>query len=246
MNKQAGSAHLVIIIMLATVLIGSLGFLFWRNFIQAEPSTDKAEIVLGDNKTDTQPKLFVGRIGETFGLNMEYQYPETWKLEKTINGPNPASDDISTSEKITLSSVGTYSVNLNLASGGLGGTCSESDTGVIKSFEYQSLDGLKDAVFVKSVATNGDGKFLASARLYKITDYFRPAEIKAGDSACKLYLGFLNFETAQVSTISFVETDIVNSEQSEGGYSTLEDAKQALSGKLFEEAQATLMSLSSK
>jgi len=40
-NNQTGSAHLIIIITLVIALLGSLGFVFWQNFVQDKTDTKK-------------------------------------------------------------------------------------------------------------------------------------------------------------------------------------------------------------
>lgn len=45
MNTQKGSAHVVIVVSLVVLLIGSLGFVFWQNFIQTDDNKEKTEKV---------------------------------------------------------------------------------------------------------------------------------------------------------------------------------------------------------
>lgn len=40
-QKQSGFAHLVIIVAVAVLVIGALGFVFWNNFMQPNSSNDK-------------------------------------------------------------------------------------------------------------------------------------------------------------------------------------------------------------
>lgn len=56
MNKtksQSGSVHLIIIAILSIALIGTLGFVFYQNFIQNKDSTTKTNEVKTTTKTET-------------------------------------------------------------------------------------------------------------------------------------------------------------------------------------------------
>lgn len=247
MKKQLGSAHVIIAIAVILVLIGVLGLIFWQNLKDKNRVGVKTETTKTEETKAKEPKMLTANIGEPFELNMSFQYPDTWKLKQTVEGPNPATDESSTSQKITLTPpTGPYSVNLSLVSGGLGGTCGDSETGKIQSFSYENLEQFKNATLIEDVYTNLDGKFFADARLYERSDYFQPTEIKAGDTSCKLYLGFLNFKTNKVTAINFVETNIIDSDSPKVGYSTFKEAKEAFSGKYYDEAKSILLSLSLK
>lgn len=41
MNRQKGSAHVIIVSILVIALIGALGFIFWQNFIYNKPAQEK-------------------------------------------------------------------------------------------------------------------------------------------------------------------------------------------------------------
>lgn len=56
MKKYSGSAHVIIIIVLVVALVGTLGFVFWQNFMKESPntsSTTKTETNTTLQKTDT-------------------------------------------------------------------------------------------------------------------------------------------------------------------------------------------------
>lgn len=61
-SKQTGSTHVVIIIILVLVLIGALGFVFWRNFMQT-PKNDKAVQVHQNNSSEKPPVACSGYDG---------------------------------------------------------------------------------------------------------------------------------------------------------------------------------------
>jgi len=52
-KTQVGSAHLIVVLVLVLALIGSLGFIFWQNFMQQKTNDDKAVVVTPEvSKTD--------------------------------------------------------------------------------------------------------------------------------------------------------------------------------------------------
>ena len=52
-KSQSGSAHLIIIIVLATALIGSLSFVFYQNFIQNKEDSIKVDVEKTDDESKT-------------------------------------------------------------------------------------------------------------------------------------------------------------------------------------------------
>lgn len=57
LQRQSGFAHAILIIGLVIALIGALGFIFWQNFINKEP-TVKDEPVVVTKKEEPQAKIF--------------------------------------------------------------------------------------------------------------------------------------------------------------------------------------------
>ncbi len=53
MNKQQGSAHVILVVLLVVSLLGALGFIFWQNFIRKDELVKQAETV----KATEQPKV---------------------------------------------------------------------------------------------------------------------------------------------------------------------------------------------
>ena len=57
MQKQTGSVHAVIIILLTLGLIGSVGFIFWQNFIVNGPTRGAVQ----SNKSTKRVRVSLGR-----------------------------------------------------------------------------------------------------------------------------------------------------------------------------------------
>lgn len=52
-SKQTGSAHIVVIVALVLALIGTLGFVFWQNFMQS--AKDSKTVQTHQNKSSEKP-----------------------------------------------------------------------------------------------------------------------------------------------------------------------------------------------
>lgn len=74
--KQSGSSHLIIIILLALALLGSLGYIFWQNFYTNKNNTglpvDASEQV-AEEKTVT--------VGKNLSKRFTLSYPDDWTVE---------------------------------------------------------------------------------------------------------------------------------------------------------------------
>lgn len=54
-QKQSGSVHLIITIILVLALLGALGFIFWQNFINKKDSTSTTATASSQAATNTAP-----------------------------------------------------------------------------------------------------------------------------------------------------------------------------------------------
>lgn len=88
--SQKGSAHAIIIIVLVLALLGTLGFVFWQNFIYKEPVTKKP---VNSSNTKEQPQVKDKYAGwKTYTSTRDgysIKYPSEWILisEKDNDGP---------------------------------------------------------------------------------------------------------------------------------------------------------------
>jgi hypothetical protein len=149
MNKhQSGSTHVVIIVALAVVLVGALGFLFWQNFINKPPVTENistyAECAKAEGSViqESYPETCVTKGGQRFTNTTQaasiaplknycspveklcFDYPNDWTVKsEVVDG-----DTDGVAERIVVSDqTGKSWLRLQTGMGGLGGMCSNED-----------------------------------------------------------------------------------------------------------------------
>lgn len=85
-QKQNGSAHVVIIVILVIALVGTLGFVFWQNSVNKKDSVDNAAQT--DNSTEkSTPEI----ITKTFTIDsVTFDTPKSWSKEG--ESPIPSND----------------------------------------------------------------------------------------------------------------------------------------------------------
>ena len=85
-HSQKGSARIVIIV-LAVILLGALGFVFWQNFMNKKPAAREPEVT----KTENQPKDEYANWKTYTNTRDSYsiKYPSDWFIvaETTNDGP---------------------------------------------------------------------------------------------------------------------------------------------------------------
>ncbi|MDB5176854.1 MAG: hypothetical protein JWN75_522 [Candidatus Saccharibacteria bacterium] len=157
MNKQSGSAHVIVIIVLAAALIGAIGFLFWQNIINKSPVaatvSQYADCVKSEGSVlqETYPETCVTKAGQRF-VNPDqkanavtpkkyctpieklcFDYPNDWSVaSEKVNA-----DTDGVAERFVISDqTGKSWLRLETGMGGLGGTCSNEDksyTNILKT-----------------------------------------------------------------------------------------------------------------
>jgi len=83
-QKQKGFAHAVLIIGLIIALIGTLGFIFWQNFIHEDPVVTKTETVKVDEVAadEEQNKIPDGWTEyKNAKTGVSFLHPLTWSVE---------------------------------------------------------------------------------------------------------------------------------------------------------------------
>ncbi|USN97020.1 MAG: hypothetical protein H6797_02400 [Candidatus Nomurabacteria bacterium] len=84
MQKQTGSVHAVIIILLTLGLIGSVGFIFWQNFIVNGPTRGAVQSNKS-TKSDVVKAEIVEVKKKTYCATFEkvcFEYPEKWTIKQ--------------------------------------------------------------------------------------------------------------------------------------------------------------------
>lgn len=82
MNTQKGSAHVIIIVGLIMLLVGSLGFIFWQNFIKGSDKTEEKTQSITTKKAEPKEtqaeEIYAGTY--TTGGNFQVKIPNGWTV----------------------------------------------------------------------------------------------------------------------------------------------------------------------
>lgn len=128
-KSESGSAHVIIIAILAIALVSALGMLFWQNII-SKPKADDSKTVASVSPTP-QPTPST----KTYCAPLEklcFDYLSTWTVKS--EAVNSASDGIA--ERVVVSDdTGTPWLSLQTGMGGIGGTCGADDGSYSKILE---------------------------------------------------------------------------------------------------------------
>jgi len=142
--KQTGSAHVVIIVILAVAVLGLLGFVFWQNFIVKDDQSDtvKTQDSL-QQEVEPSTKEFQSR-----DHNITFKYPADWSVVEDVSADN-TSEWYATRVDI-LNSEGKIVATLSTG-GQIGGACSD-DAPLIPTFTT-----IKDSLEVQGIGATGFG-----------------------------------------------------------------------------------------
>lgn len=156
-NKQKGSAHIVVITALVLVVLAVLGFVFWQSFLKQDDSEKNNQST--ETTSEQAGDLLTATFNPAFGSSTSFEYPSTWKLERTLTGPTPIDETGKqpTDELIKVTSPsGNNSVEYRIYStGGVGGTCDLDSTPYeVAQMEYDSLDTFKGVIFSQLTIKN--------------------------------------------------------------------------------------------
>jgi cytoskeletal protein RodZ len=86
-QNQNGSALVVIVIILAVAIIGTLGFVLWQNFLKPKPATETSQT--NKTTTSTVDPYKDWKTYTSTASNYQIKYPSTWLLvpETSTDGP---------------------------------------------------------------------------------------------------------------------------------------------------------------
>lgn len=190
-HSQAGSAHLIIIIILAIALIGALGFVFWQNVIQKK--TDVQDRVVTTKTEPTAPatiakqEIALSEIAadNTLGTNLALKYPNTWTMAHETTG-KIAGDNLASEIYNITSPDSKVIVNFIVSNGGFGGMCEKTAGDEIIEINAEEIPNYNAARFVSYY---GSTYFFAGTQTN--SELIRAA--KVGDSICNLGIpGFIS------------------------------------------------------
>ncbi len=118
-RSESGSAHVVIITILAVALVGALGTLFWQNVIN-KPKDNEAKVVVSTSPTPSQApstKTYCAPIEK-----LCFDYPSTWKVSS--EAVDAETDGIVESIRVS-DDKGQPWLHLETGLTGVGGTCGD-------------------------------------------------------------------------------------------------------------------------
>jgi hypothetical protein len=185
-QKQSGFAHLAVVIILSVALVGTLGFVFWQNFMQPkasivrQPDTEKGKTVTKPNVTQLTQSETVS-FDATKTIAATFSYPADWTIEKSSSGDSGYSG----TEQIKISNPSKslfIKLNANNAKG-IGGTCTPSgDVGNFLLFNSKKVENYSlNIAYIESIVKNSAGYYY-NASLENPMKYSDSAMI--GKSGC--------------------------------------------------------------
>jgi len=77
-SKQSGSAHVVIIVILIVALLGTLGFVFWKNYMDKKPVAKNSESSKTDAKVQNKDKYEGWKTYTSTRDGYSIKYPSDW------------------------------------------------------------------------------------------------------------------------------------------------------------------------
>lgn|GEM_PF-1148188 len=145
-KNQQGSAHVIVIAILVLALLGTLGFIFWQNFMK--PSSDlKIEDINNSSEiVDESNELTQIAEDQTFGTNLAIKYPRDWIVTHASSTKNGMGLDNS----ILTSSDGGVKINFSVGVGGVGGFCAPNES-IISFIDTDTIPKYSNAIFVSAV-----------------------------------------------------------------------------------------------
>lgn len=182
-KSQSGSAHLIIIIILVLALLGSLGFVFWQNFMQVKSGT------VAITTTAVKPsEIALTKIAydKTTASGLAIKYPKTWVLSNSNGVINGLQND-----KTTITSPdGNVSINFDVQIiGGYGGYCaaSEDNSEVVElvKLDTDTIPGYPNARFADYATHNSlTGTYNYFVGAQSITDHLLTIQVGYKTAMC--------------------------------------------------------------
>lgn len=171
--SQKGSAHIVIIIILVVALLGTLGFVFWQNFMQKD--TETKPTTQSSTQKDT-PKQITYKTYQTNKYPISFKYPDSWTIKN-----EKADDQSSFSRSVDVVTSANDVVSFSAGGQGLGGTCGGNPpTRSTVDVTSTALKTPKPTTLSYTLTANSDGSYDAT---YGLTDtYTEVGDQKACDN----------------------------------------------------------------
>lgn len=107
-NPQKGSAHVIIIVILALSLVGTLGFVFWQNFLKKDTASDAPQTTIStqaEEKMTQEPQQAYLTVKE-WGIKVP-QTPPSNVIEYTMSDDTVTATFMSSEQKAIGGDCGT-------------------------------------------------------------------------------------------------------------------------------------------
>ena len=244
-KSQSGFAHIIILtVILGVALIGTLGFVYYQNFVQkktdssssvkpSKTTTDKTKTT--DNDIVSLPAVADDNVtGSKLGL----RYPTGWKMTNTPN-KNP---DQSQGNIIEINSPDdAITVKLWTNISGIGGACGPIE---ITSLNKYTIEGYKGYTLYTAISyynqTDYKGYAYSAKVLKNDTD---TDKIAVGTTPCGLGMGV--FPLASNSEMTNMLVVLMNN-LNKVGTDTMENIDNAMANKYYDTAIKIAQSLYTK
>jgi hypothetical protein len=250
MSKQqtnSGFAHLIIIVVLAVALVGSIGYIVWNNFANNQSETANNSGTNNDNNSNSNSNSNTSTAVtyKTFTdstYNISFQYPSNW----TVGEPRFSQSDMPYwNRDIDVSNEnGELMARLSLGVSGLGGTCGPdaNTTFTVLDSTDSLITASKQVAATFVVYQNTQGRYLG---YYGLQDSYTTV----GDySICLFYDVFtsnIKFDDDQdYGLISFGNGVTTNTNTSAKQFDTLDAARTYIQSDEYKAIKKMLLSFS--
>lgn len=163
-SKQSGSAHVIIIVILVIALLGALGFVFWKNYMNKD---DAKKVETGTSvKEEEAPKPITYKTYQTDTHPVSFKYPDTWSLENA-----KADNNYGFHRSVDVKTDDGDIVFFFTGGQGIGGTCGGRDIPVRSTIDATptTLQSQKPTTLSFTVTPKADGSYDAT---YGLTDTY--------------------------------------------------------------------------
>lgn len=123
-NKQLGSAHIIIIVLLVVALSAALGVVFYQNFIAKQPVSDQPKQVVIETPTN-----FIARVAFNSTI-YDFDYPKEWKMTSKQAG----STQVNGSTTYIQNTAGTIRTEFTISDESVADACDQTSTLKISSY----------------------------------------------------------------------------------------------------------------
>jgi len=242
-KSQSGFAHIIILtVILGIALIGTLGFVYYQNFVQKK--TDSSSTVkptkTAADKTTTTDKTSLPEVAydNLTGSNLGLRYPSDWKMTNTPT-KNP---DQSQGNVIEINSPDdAITVKLWTNISGIGGTCGPVNITKLDKFNLKDYPGYSLYATVDYINTTDYTGYNYSARVLKDSD--ETAKISVGTTPCGLGIGV--FTPTVNNDMTIMEAVLLNN-LNKIAPDTIDNINKAMSSKYYNTALEIAQSLYTK